>query len=567
MDYTRRWTFVSSFMVALVVFFASSSTSEKAPYSTFAKDATQSPPETSYDYIVIGGGTSGCALAATLSQAAKVLLLERGDLPYGIPSINTINGFFQTLANLGPTSPSQTFVSTDGVFNHRARVLGGGSALNAGFYTRASADFVNRAGWDPQLVKESYEWVEQKVTFEPKVLAWQQAVKDGLLEVGVSPDNGFTYEHIYGTKVGGSIFDQSGKRHTAADLLEYAEPSNINVYLNATVHKIIFEPNELRARGVLYVDMEGKKHIATLNKGSLMNEVIVSAGTLGSPQLLMLSGIGPLDQLMGHGIKVLLAQPMVGQGLSDNPMNLVLIPSRKRVEISLIEVVGITRFGSFVETASAHINLPLLQQLSSTFGLFANQTSVDSIKSIIGHRFNLDLSGFNGGLILEKIMGPLSFGSLELVTKNPDDNPKVTFNYFSDPRDLQRCVEGLETVVKVLESNALSNFRDPLLSVQDLFALVVALPLNLRPRHVNAPFNLEQYCKDTVMSIWHYHGGCQVDRVVDRNYKVIGVNALRVIDSSTLLNSPGTNPQATMMMLGRYMGIKMLRERLATQRK
>lgn len=97
--------------------------------------------------------------------------------------------------------------------------------------------------WDPQLVKESYEWVERKVVFEPEVLAWQQAVKDGLLEAGVSPDNGFTYEHIYGTKVGGSIFDRNGKRHTAADLLEYAEPSNITVYLNATVHKIIFEHN------------------------------------------------------------------------------------------------------------------------------------------------------------------------------------------------------------------------------------------------------------------------------------------------------------------------------------
>ncbi|GKD98985.1 glucose-methanol-choline oxidoreductase, partial [Tanacetum coccineum] len=186
----------------------------------------------------------------------------------------------------------------------------------------------------------------------------------------------------------------------------------------------------------------------------------------------------------------------------------------------------------------------------------------DKLRSIIGRRFNLDLSGLNGGLILEKVMGPLSLGVLELETVNPEDNPKVTFNYFKDPRDLQTCVQGMETIVKVLESKALSKFRDPLLSVNELLALVVALPLNLRPRHINAPFNLEQYCKDTVMSIWHYHGGCQVDRVVDRNYRVVGVGALRVIDSSTLLNSPGTNPQATMMMLGRYMGVKMLGERL-----
>ncbi|KAM0069210.1 putative glucose-methanol-choline oxidoreductase, FAD/NAD(P)-binding domain superfamily [Helianthus debilis subsp. tardiflorus] len=226
-----------------------------APYSTFAKDATKAQPKTSYDYIVVGGGTSGCALAATLSHGAKVLLLERGDLPYGIPSINTINGFLDTLANLSPTSASQTFVSTDGVVNQRARVLGGGSALNAGFFTRASADFVNKAGWDPTLVKESYEWVEKKVAFEPKVLAWQEAVKDGLLEAGVLPNNGFTYEHIYGTKVGGSIFDQSGKRHTAADLLEYADPSNITVHLNATVHQILFKPNGNNSKFTTFVIM------------------------------------------------------------------------------------------------------------------------------------------------------------------------------------------------------------------------------------------------------------------------------------------------------------------------
>ncbi|XP_071707885.1 protein HOTHEAD-like [Rutidosis leptorrhynchoides] len=572
MNYTRQRTFVYHLsipiLLASILFFSSSSNSEKAPYATFAKSATQAPEKASYDYIVVGGGTSGCASAATLSQGAKVLVLERGDLPYGIPFVNTINGFMVTLANLGPTSASQTFVSTDGVISQRARVLGGGSALNAGFFTRASQDFVFKAGWDPALVKESYEWVEKKVAFKPKVLAWQAAVRDGLLEAGILPDNGFTYEHLYGTKVGGSIFDQNGKRHTAADLLEYADPSNITVYLNATVHRILFktEGPERRVRGVLYVDTYGKRHKALLNEGSLMNEVILSAGTLGSTQLLMLSGIGPSEHLTGHGIKMVLDQPMVGQGLSDNPMNLVLIPSKKPVEVSLIEVVGITRFGSFIESISTNINLQSIHNIGSQFRHVVNKTAnLDKIKSIIGQHFNFDQSGVNVGLILEKVMGPLSFGVLELETKNPSDNPKVTFNYFKDPRDLQSCVEGMETIIKVLESKAFSKFRDPLWSVQDLLDLVVALPLNLRPRHVKAAFNLEQFCKDTVMSIWHYHGGCQVDKVVDHDYKVFGVESLRVIDSSTLLNSPGTNPQATIMMLGRYMGIKMLKERSALE--
>lgn len=197
-------------------------------------------PTSYYDYIIIGGGTSGCALAATLSESSKVLLLERGGLPYGDPNIMNIRGFAATLSNTSPRSPSQLFISTDGVFNHRARVLGGGSALNAGFFTRASSGYVSRVGWDPTLVRESYEWVERKVAFEPPVLRWQSAVRGGLLEAGVEPYNGFTFEHLNGTKIGGTIFDQNGYRHTAADLLEYANPSLITVYLHATVQKILF---------------------------------------------------------------------------------------------------------------------------------------------------------------------------------------------------------------------------------------------------------------------------------------------------------------------------------------
>lgn len=92
--------------------------------------------------------------------------------------------------------------------------------------------------------------------------------------------------------------------------------------------------------------------------------------------------------------------------------------------------------------------------------------------------------------------------------------------------------------------------------------MTAEFPVNMLPRHDNDSRSLEQFCKDTVMTIWHYHGGCQVGRVVDAEYRVLGVDALRVIDGSTLNASPGTNPQATVMMLGRYMGVKIQNERL-----
>lgn len=105
------------------------------------------------------------------------------------------------------------------------------------------------------------------------------------------------------------------------------------------------------AHGVIYRDASGNKHRAYLNRGS-KNEIIVSAGALGSPQLLMLSGVGPSNHLKAHNITVVLDQPLVGQGMSDNPMNAVFIPSPIPTEVSLIQVVGITRFGSYIEAAS-----------------------------------------------------------------------------------------------------------------------------------------------------------------------------------------------------------------------
>ncbi|PSS33144.1 Protein HOTHEAD like [Actinidia chinensis var. chinensis] len=534
--------------------------SQKAPYSTLTRDARLAPPVSYYDYIIIGGGTAGCALAATLSQNASVLVLERGDLPYSHPTINNIVTFAATLADISPNCPSQPFISTDGVINTRALVLGGGSAINAGFYSRASTDYVGKAGWDPRLVEESYKWVERKVVFRPPMLEWQTAVRDGLVEVGVLPDNGFTYKHVYGTKVGGTIFDHNGRRHTAADLLEYADPTTASVFLNAMVHQILFETkgkSRPRAHGVEFRDQEGNIHRAYLNEGP-MNEVILSAGALGSPQMLMLSGIGPRAHLMGHGIEVLVDQPMVGQGMADNPMNILVIPSPRPVEGSLVQVVGITRFDNYIEAASG-------LQLSALLQMFANQTGhTNTVISEINPLLNLTSQI---GVILQKIIGPLSRGNLELETRDPNDNPRVTFNYFKDPQDLQRCVQGMRTVIQVIESRAFSTFRYPTLSVQTLISIMLALPVNLRPRHFSAAFSLEQFCIDTVMSIWHYHGGCQVGRVVDHDYKVLGVDTLRVIDGSTFNGSPGTNPQATLMMLGRYMGQRILHERFPNGKK
>ncbi|KAJ7570751.1 hypothetical protein O6H91_01G133700 [Diphasiastrum complanatum] len=292
----------AKWVLAAISSFAPPSFAANERKYSFLGDASNYTITSEYDYIVVGGGTAGCPLAATLSQKFRVLLLERGGLPYGNENITRLERFLINLNDTsGPYRPAEKFVSEDGVVNARARVLGGGSCLNAGFYTRASPKYVGSAGWDGKLVNQSYQWVERAVAFAPELQKFQSAVRDGLLEVGVTPYNGQTYDHIPGTKIGGSIFDNNGNRHSAADLLEYSNPNTITVLLYATVQYVLLrsEGNRPRAYGVVYKDSQGVEHTATLKTVELGSEVILSAGALGTPQLLMLSG-SVLQHISNH---------------------------------------------------------------------------------------------------------------------------------------------------------------------------------------------------------------------------------------------------------------------------
>lgn len=204
---------------------------------------TSDPKEVSgksFDYIVVGGGTAGCPLAATLSERFSVLLVERGGSPYENPLIMMKSNYgFSLIRTDEYTSVAQSFVSKDGIKNLRGRVLGGSSALNGGFYSRASEDFVERVGWDKKLVRDAYKWVESRIVFKPELTPWQTVAEFSFLEQGILPYNGFSLDHIQGTKVGGSIFDECGNRHTSADLLQAGNSNNITVLLNATVKSLI----------------------------------------------------------------------------------------------------------------------------------------------------------------------------------------------------------------------------------------------------------------------------------------------------------------------------------------
>ncbi|XP_062079766.1 (R)-mandelonitrile lyase 3-like [Humulus lupulus] len=500
-------------------------------YMKSVYDANEMPLKGQYDYIVIGGGTAGCPLGATLSEKYSVLVLERGDAPNAHPSVFTTSGFFANLNREDDgTTPAQRFTSEDGVQSLRGRVLGGSSMLNAGFYSRADDEFLAQSGieWDVDLMERAYEWVEETIVYRPRVDVWQSSVRESLLEVGLVPDNGFTVRHKIGTKTSGSTFDPFGTRHGAVELLNRANLENLRVAVNATVNRIIFstKASTPAAIGVIYTDSKGKSHVALVRR---KGEIILSAGAIGSPQLLLLSGIGPRSYLSSlHINPILHSQPNVGKFMADNPgvtINLILPNSTERLPT---KITGITSD-------------------------YIIQTTTSSVQPNVTTNLSL-------GLISEKIPGPLSSGSLRLASSNNVKvAPRVRFNYFANPIDLSRCVMAMKKVGDMLKSNALDRFKHKGSDGKREFLFYgPSLPMN---NHSNDDSLIESFCRTRVSTFWHYHGGCVVGKVVDSDFRVKGITSLRVVDGSTFNISPGTNPQATLMMLGRYVGLNMMRKR------
>ncbi|KAF2282985.1 hypothetical protein GH714_043634 [Hevea brasiliensis] len=258
---------------------------------------------------------------------------------------------------------------------HRGRVLGGSSAINGGFYSRASDEFVEKVGWDRELVKECYEWVESKIFSKPELAIWQSVVEFGLLEAGFLPYNGLSWEHVEGTKIGGTMFDEFGIRHTSADLLGVGNPENITILLTATVQNIIFHSNgkgnEKIARGIRSIRQSPNPNV---------------------------SGIGPEKHLKNFNIPLVLDLKGVGQEMKDNPAIALLADTKAEYRLpDTPQVAGIAKDFKFIVQGGI---LPI---------------------SFNATRMPMAI----------KLAFPESKGKLKLNSKDPRQNPSVQFNYLS----------------------------------------------------------------------------------------------------------------------------------------
>lgn len=515
-----------------------------------------------YDYIITGAGPAGCVLANRLSEDpdVKVLLLEAGGSDRN-PLFHMPAGFAKMtkgVASWGWETVPQKHMKNRVLRYTQAKVIGGGSTINAQIYTRGNAaDYDLWAqedgcdGWSYREVLPYFKRAEDNQRFADDYHTYggplgvsmpvsALPICDAYIRAG--QELGIPYNHDFNgeTQAGVGFYQltQRNRRRSSASLA-YLNPiknrKNLTIRLGAFVTRIVLEGT--RAVGVEVVTDKGTEIIRA------EREVLVTSGAIGSPKLLLQSGIGPADHLKSVGVKVLHDLAGVGSNMQDH--------------LDLFVISECTGDHTYDNVAKLHRTLwagleyvlfrsgPVASSLFETGGFWYTDPQARSPDI----QFHLGLgSGIEAGVAKLKNAGvtlnsaylhPRSRGTIRLSSADPAAKPLIDPNYWSDPHDVKMSIEGLKVAREIFQQAALKPFimaeRLPgakVMSDQELFDYGCA---NAKTDH-------------------HPVGTCKmgtgVDAVVGLNLKVHGLEGLRVCDSSVMPRVPSCNTNAPTIMVG-----------------
>ncbi|MEV8467513.1 GMC family oxidoreductase N-terminal domain-containing protein [Fluviibacterium sp. DFM31] len=524
----------------------------------------------SFDHIVIGGGSAGCVAASRLVEdgGARVLLLEAGH-HHRHPLLDMPPGVFKLLKNGSKFFKTHQSVPQEHLKGRRAdipqgNVLGGGSSVNGQAYVRGRpADYDewheilrgnnDAIGWDWDQVLPHFKRLEGNQKFnddlhgaDGKLVVSDPGYIDDMARWFVqalqAQGEPFNPDFNGKTQRGAGFFQftyNKGQRVSAA--YAFIEPlmkdPRLTLRLEAQVQRILIENN--RAVGVVYTDKTGTHEVRT------EGEIVLSAGALMTPKILMLSGLGPADHLAEHGIDVVQDLPGVGQNLKDHPDVSVVARAngpygywkqdrgwnmiRNGLEFKLFGRGRITTTGL---EAACFVN-PTDPEAPPTHEAYCIPVLYldDETLKKVGDGYGVSIQ-----MVLLK---PHSVGEVRLASANPADMPLVNPNFLKDPRDMEAMRVGLRYFHKTLQTRPLA----------DKVAEIVA-PLDLSDE------GLTEHCKRMVKTNYHPVGTAKMGAdgdpmaVLDARMRVRGITGLRVCDMSAVPEIPAGNTNAPAMMLG-----------------
>ncbi|GAB3315949.1 GMC family oxidoreductase N-terminal domain-containing protein [Geodermatophilus aquaeductus] len=520
-------------------------------------DVQDPAPGTEYDVVVVGAGSAGCALAARLTEdpSVRVLLLEAGGsddvLEVQIPA--AMYKVWRTRRDWNYTTEPQPGLGGRGLFWPRGKLLGGSSSINAMIYVRgAAADYDEWAqltgdpAWSYEAVLPLFRRMEDNARGADRFHgvggplrvedlrsphAWTRAVVGSALAAGYPRNddfNGATQDGVGQYQV----TQRRGRRWSAADA--YLRPAlgrpNLTVLTGALTTRVLLSGG--RATGVEY-RRGGQTHTA-----HAAGEVVLSGGAVNSPQLLMLSGIGPGAHLREVGVDVVHDLPGVGGGLQDHPLVPVIWDVRSGR--SLLRAESPSGYARWFGARRG----PLSSNLAEA-GLFTRsrpdlehpdlQYHFLPVKFWRQAEVDPDVDAFTAAAVLVHVH---SRGSVRLRSADPTWAPAIDAGYLTDERDLDALVTGVE---KAREIAAVG----PLASV---LAGEWSPGSSVRTRE-----GLRQSVRDTLESLYHPVSSCRMgtddDSVVDPQLRVHGLEGLRVVDASVMPTLVRGNTNAPTIMI------------------